>query len=160
MRYVKVILAAFVALFCLMYATQNVMNLQAGHSFVALMAGMEGHEAYPAHFGPPVTSTALIWLMLCTIITLEYVAGILAARGTWEMWKARSDSAEVFNASKTYALLACGVGMIIWFGIFHAFGGAYFQMCQIDAGRGPLIDSASFSIQMGVILLVINLQDS
>ena len=27
-----------------MYATQNMMNLQAGHSFVLLMAGMEGHR--------------------------------------------------------------------------------------------------------------------
>ncbi len=160
MRFIKIFLAIFVALFCLFYATQNVWNLSAGHWFVGHMASMEGHEAYPAHFGPPVTSPAMVWVMFSIIIALEYLAGLLAAKGAWDMWLARGDSAERFNHAKAYALIACGVGMIIWFGIFHALGGAYFQMWQIEAGRGPTIDSAHFSLQMGMIFLVLNSSDS
>ena len=158
-RLIKVAIAAFVSLFCLFYALQNIVNLQAGHGFVGLMTSMADHAAYPNHFGPPITSPVLVWIMFALIVAGELLAGILAARGAFAMWSARSADADAFNASKTPAYAACGVAILVWYGIFHAFGGAYFQMWQTAAGEGPFIHSALFSIQHAALWVVLALKD-
>jgi len=159
-RNIKTAIAAFVALFCLFYAVQNLMNLHAAHGFVGLMASMADHVAYPNHFGPAVTSSALVWIMLFIIIAGELLAGLLAAKGTLDMWRTRGGDVDTFNAAKTYALAGCGVGVLVWFGIFSAVGGAYFQMWQTEAGAGPLREASIFSIQMAALYLVIAARDN
>lgn len=159
-RLIKIGIAVFVALFCLFYAIQNLVNLEAAHSFVALMAGMGDHVAYPNHFGPPVTSSALVWVMLFIIIAGELAAGLLAAKGSLDMWKARNTDADIFQASKTLVFAACGIAIVVWFGIFSAIGGAYFQMWQTAAGTGPLMNASVFSIQFGALWLVLALKDN
>lgn len=159
-RYLKIDLALFVAAFCLFYATQNVVNLQAAYGFVGYMMSMPGHEAYPAHFGPPVTNSILVWIAVSIIIALEYTAGLLAAKGGWDLWKARKASSDEFQAAKKNVIAAAGLGLIIWFGIFHAFGGAYFQMWQIEAGEGPLMNAFWFAASLGIIALYVNMRDS
>ena len=154
-RKVKIILAVFVAAFCLMYALQNLVNLQAAYGFVALMAGMENHLAYPESFGPSVKAPALIWLMLWIIISLEVLAGAAAAKGAFDMWMARDADPAEFKKAKTLAMLGCGVAVIIWFGIFSAIGGAYFQMWQTEAGVGVNHQAFWFSVQMGLIWLIL-----
>lgn len=158
-RLLKIVLAASVAFFCLMYAVQNIANLQAAYGFVALMVGMEGQAAYPVHVGPSVHSPIIIWSMLWIIIALEILAGLLAGKGAFDLWKARKGSADDFNNAKTFAILGCGLGVVIWFGIFSAVGGAYFQMWQTELGAGPLNSASTFSIQMGVIALLIGATD-
>jgi predicted small integral membrane protein len=159
MRSVKILLAVSVALFCVFYAVQNIANLQAGHGFVAYVASMADHAAYPAHFGPPVTIPALTWLMYAIIIALELSAGLFAARGAWKMFKARSASAEEFHAAKQYALLGCGIAILVWFGIFGAFAGAYFQAWQTEAGGNAVREAALYALQHGVVLLVLANKD-
>lgn len=154
-RIIKILLAIFASLFCLMYALQNLVNLQAAYGFVAAMAGMEGHAAYPNHFGPAINSPALIWIMLWIIIGLELLAGLLSAKGAFDMWRARRTKAEQFNTAKKYALAGTGVGVIIWFGIFSAVGGAYFQMWQTEIGNSVLRDAFGFAVMQGLIFLVI-----
>ena len=158
-RLIKIGIAVFVSLFCLIYAAQNLVNLQAAHGFVALMASMANHVAYPNHIGPAITSSALVWIMLFIIIAGELLAGLLAARGALNMWKARRDDAGAFNASKKYALAACGVGVLLWFGIFSAIGGAYFQMWQTAAGEAPLMHASTFAIPFAALWVVLALKD-
>ncbi|MCH7898402.1 MAG: DUF2165 family protein, partial [Proteobacteria bacterium] len=64
-----------------------------------------------------------------------------------------------FNAAKSYAMAGCGVAIIVWFGLFSAIAGAYFQMWQTDAGLNALRDASVFSIQNGLILLILALKD-
>lgn len=160
MRWIKILLAAFVAIFCVFYAVQNIVNLQSGHGFVAYVASMADHVAYPKHFGPAITAPALTWTMYAIIISLELAAGLLAAKGAFDMLRARGSSDEDFQAAKSYALLGCGVAMIVWFGLFSAIAGAYFQIWQTEAGEPPLIHASLFSIQHGVILLVLAQRES
>jgi len=155
---IKILLAAFVALFCIFYALQNIVNLQAAHGFVAYVASMADHAAYPAHFGPPVTAPALTWTMLLIIIALEMGAGLLAAKGAYDMLLARNAPADEFNAAKSYAIAGCGVAIIVWFGLFSSIAGTYFQMWQTEAGLNALREASVFSIQMGVVLLVLALK--
>jgi predicted small integral membrane protein len=159
MRIIKVLLAAFIALFCILYAVQNIVNLQAAHGFVVYVASMADHTAYPSHFGPPVTAPALTWIMLWIIIALEMGAGLLAAKGAYDMLRVRNAPADEFNAAKSYALAGCGVAIIVWFGLFSAIAGTYFQMWQTEAGLNALRDASVFSVQNGIILLVLALKD-
>ena len=159
MRLIKILLAAFVALFCMFYALQNIVNLQAAHGFVAYVASMADHGAYPAHFGPAITSSALTWIMLWIIIALEMGAGLLAAKGAYDLFTARSATADDFNAAKSCAMAGCGVGIIVWFGLFSAIAGTYFQMWQTEAGLNALRDASMFSVQLGVVLLVLAMKD-
>ena len=143
-RLLKCTLALFVALFCIFYALQNVVNLQAAYGFVALIAGMEGHVAYPNHFGPAITSPALIWIMLWIIILLEFSAGMLAAKGALDMWKARGSDAATFNDAKKYGIL----------------GGPYFQMWQTEAGLNAVRDASQFGMLHGIIIIYLSMSDA
>ena len=158
-RYLKIVLAIFVALFCLLYAAQNIVNLDEAYGFVAYVASMTGHEAYPGHVGPPITAAWLIWLMLVIIIALETLAGALAARGAYDLFRARSADAATFDAAKQYAIAGCTVAVIVWFGLFGAVGGAYFQMWQTEAGLNALRDASMFALQNGLALLIISQPD-
>jgi len=158
-RTFKIALAMFIALFCLTYAAQNLMNLQSAHGFVGLMTSMADHVAYPNHIGPPIKSPAVVWVFLFVIIAAELLAGLLGGKGAWDMWKARNSDADTFNSAKTYAMAACGVAILLWFGVFSAVGGAYFQMWQTTAGETPLMHASTFSIQYGVFFLIFALKD-
>ena len=51
------------------------------------------------------------------------------------------------------------IGVLIWFGIFGAFGGALFQMWQVEAGVNALRDAGMFSIQLGVVWMILRRND-
>ena len=159
-RTIKILMAASVALFCLVYALQNIWNLDAARWFVSYTTGMEGHDKYPSHFGPAITSPLIHGIMLWIIIALEITAGLLAAKGAYDLFQARDGSAEEFNAAKTYAIAGCGIGILIWFGLFSAIGGAYFQMWQTEAGGSALANATWFSIQLALVWLLISQEDS
>ncbi len=158
-RIIKIALAASVSLFCLFYALQNVVNLGAATGFVGTMTGMEGHEAYPNTFGFAITSSALIKVMLWIIILLELIAGALAGKGTIDMLRARGGDSQTFNAAKSHALAGAGLAVVLWFGIFGAFGGAFFQMWQVEPGLNALRDASFFALLHGVVWLIIRSDD-
>lgn len=159
-RSLKVLLLLFVAVFCLVYAAQNLVNLDAAHGFVAGMASMEGHMAYPASIGPAATSPVVTWAMLALIITLEVFAGACAAKGAFDLWRARKAPAEAFQLAKQWGVAGCALGIVVWFGIFSAIGGAYFQMWQTAGGAAVLENASWFSIQLGIIALIVLAPDA
>jgi predicted small integral membrane protein len=158
-RILKVVLALCVALMCSFYALQNVVNLQAAYNFVALMASMEGHVAYPDTFGSSITSPALIWLILWIIILSEFTAGICCAKGAFDMWRARKMDGAAYNSSKKFAILGAGLGVVIWFGYFHAIGGAFFQMWQTQVGAQPLQGAFQYAVMCGMVMIYLSMQD-
>ena len=158
-RYIKIAMIASVSVFCLAYALQNVVNLEAAHLFVSYTTSMESHEKYASHFGPAVTSSAFHWIMLWVIIALEIAAGLLAAKGVIDMFMARKASAEVFNGAKTYAIAGCGVGILVWFGLFSAIAGPYFQIWQTEAGNNALQGSFWYSTQLALVWLLVSQKD-
>lgn len=158
-RAIKILLAAFASLFCLFYATQNMANLVSAEWFVGAMTAMEGHESYPNTFGFAVTSPVMVKIMLWIIILLELAAGILAGKGTIDLYRNRNGSSDEFNGAKAYALAGTGLAVVVWFGIFGAFGGAFFQMWQVEAGLSALRDASFFALQHGVVWLIIRADD-
>lgn len=159
-RYLKIVLVGFVALLCLMYSGQNLANLDSAYTFVSSAVGMQEHVAYPSAFGPAIHSPALVWASLAAIILGEFIAGLLTAKGTWDLWVARSAQAAAFNSAKGYAVLGCGIALVVWFGLFTVVGGAYFQMWQTSLGGASLAGAFQFVGQTGIVLLFVNMADS
>ena len=159
MRILKTLFALSIALLCLFYATQNVVNLEACYAAFAYVFSHADHVVYAKSFFPAISSPALIWMTLAVVVGLEFLAGILAARGFWAMWAARNAGAAAFNAEKHYALLGCGVGVLVWFGLFAVFGGALFQMWQTEIGAGSMDDAFQFFVSCALVLLLLSRED-
>lgn len=157
-RILKTVLVGWISLLCLFYAGQNVANLNEAHGAIAYVIGMEGHEVYPSSFVPAVTHPALTWFATILIITLEFLAGGLAAKGTWDLWRARR-SAETFNRSKTWAILGMGTALFVWLGLFSVIGGAAFQMWQTEVGAGSQQGAFQFLSMSAFVLLFVNMKD-
>lgn len=158
-RLLKIVLVALIALLCLMYAAQNLVNLDAAFGAVGYVLGMSGHSVYPASFGPAVTHPTLVGAAVGTIIAFEIAAGLLAAWGCLDLWRARRAAAVVFDAAKTRALLGCGLGLVVWLGLFSVGGGAYFQMWQTQIGTGSLNNAFQYIGMCGVVLIFVNMPE-
>ena len=159
MRYFKIDFVILISLLCLFYAGQNVANLDACYQAFAYIMGNADHQAYPDSFFPAITSPALLWLTLILVVGLEFIAGLLAAKGAWDMWGARKSPATSFNAAKKYALLGCSTGIIVWLGLFSVFGGALFQMWKTKIGAGSLANAFQFFMACGLVFILVNLAD-
>ena len=108
---------------------------------------------------PAIHNPAATWLVLVLVVTLEFAAGLLALKGAWDLWRVRKASAEDFNGAKTYALIGCGVGIVVWLGLFAVFGGALLQMWQTDIGAGSMDGAFQFFVACALIFLIVTGRD-
>lgn len=155
-RHLKIVFVLSIALLCLFYAAQNVVNLDACYQAFAYVMGAVDHQVYPDSILPAIHNPAATWLVLVLVVTLEFAAGLLALKGAWDLWRVRKASAEDFNGAKTYALIGCGVGIVVWLGFFAAFGGALLQMWQTDIGAGSMDDAFQFFVACALIFIIVN----
>jgi len=156
-RILKILLSIAFALFCIVYAAQNVANIEQAYGAVGYVLGNVDHVVYPASIGPSITSPVLLRVATWIIIAGEFLAGLLALKGAWDLWAARSGDAAAFQAAKRFVNLGFGVGLLVWFGLFQALGGALFQQWQTEIGGGSLEDAGIFLAAIGALLLFLNL---
>jgi predicted small integral membrane protein len=159
-RQIKIILVAVIALLCLVYAGQNVANLEAAYQSFAYVLGNVDHTVYASSFIPSITNPALIWIALVIVVGSEFLAGLLAASGAITMWSARNASAEEFNQAKKFALLGSALGVVIWLGFFGVGGGAAFQMWQTAIGAASLEGAFQFSTSCAIVFIIVSLPDA
>ena len=158
-RYLKIVLVAFVGLMALLYGLQNIVNIQAAFQVVATVLSMSDHAYYSSSIGPSIESPGLVWLALALIIGAELAAGMLATKGAWDLWSSRAAQAPVYNQAKKFALLGCGLGAIVWFGFFGVLGGAYFQMWQTELGTMSMDGAFQYFVSCILILIFVNMPD-
>jgi predicted small integral membrane protein len=159
-RMSKIVLVVFVGLQGLFYGLNNIVNFKQAVSFVTGVLPMEGHAAYPNAFGPAITWSPLIVATLCVIIMGELLIAGLSFKGAYDMVRARNGPSGMFNTAKTYAVLGCAMALIVWFGLFLAVGGAYFQMWQTDLGAAAMTGAFQYSVTSGLVLLFVNTPDT
>jgi len=159
MRFMKIVFVSLISMLCLFYGTQNVFNLDACYQAFAYILGAVDHQIYQDPVIPAIDSPAIIWLALVAVVGLEFIAGLCAAKGAWDLWSVRKAPAEDFNGAKTFALIGCGLGIVIWLGLFEVFGGALFIMWQTEVGRGSLENSYQFFGACALILMIVNSAD-
>lgn len=148
----KIAFAICVGLMALLYAVNNILNLEQAYGYVAYTFGQSGHEAYPSGVVPPITLPALHWLGLIVIIATELTAGVLALWGSLAMFRARQDLT-AFAHAKGKALIGAGLGVTVWFGYFHVIASAGMQLWQTEAA--PPVLGGAFQYAVFCFLTVI-----
>lgn len=158
-RYLKIILVIFVGLQGWFYVAGNIANWDSALGAVGYVLGMEGNAVYPNQLFPSVTSPALVTVALLLIVAGEFLVGALSLKGAWDLWAARKAAGGGFNTSKTYAILGCGMAMLVWFGGFIVIGGALFQMWQTQVGAGSFNGAFVYTLTSGLTLLFLTRPD-
>jgi len=158
LRWLKILLVLCVAFQGLFYAFQNVANHEAAVGFMAAVLTMADQAAYPDTFAFRIENPLLIRLALWTVIAGELLVGALGLKGAWDMVRARAGG-EPFEAAKRYAILACGVALLVWFGLFLVVGGAFFQMWQTELGSASMAGAFQFSAMSGIVMLFVAMPD-
>ena len=159
-RNTKILLSLCVAAMCLIYAGQNLANIQQAFGAVAYVIGNVDHQVYPNSIGPTITSPALVWVAVTVIIALEILAGLVTLKGSWDLFQARSADAATFDRAKRVTLLGIGLAMLVWFGLFHVIGGAVFQQWQTELGHNSMTDAFWFiAMPMLVALYITQVPD-
>ncbi|HKL50073.1 MAG TPA: DUF2165 family protein [Wenzhouxiangellaceae bacterium] len=148
-------LVAFLALMHLAYAIQNVLNpTQAGEA-IADVLGQAEAPVYPRSMMPPIRSRVSIWTALILIIALQFAAGAALALGAVQMFIAGGGSPADFAAATEWALIGCGIALLLWFGLFLTIGAALFQMWQTPLGQGAMGDAYRNGTFAGVVMLIL-----
>lgn len=158
-RILKSLLVFFIGLHALLYALQNIANPnEAAGALQYVMSGAE-HQAYPdTMFFYSSLSTAA-WAGLILVLAGEFAVAFFGIKGGWDLFAARNGSAEQFHAAKSAGLWATGLALLLWFGLFMAFGGAFFQMWQTEIGSGSLADAFHFATISTLTMLFVYLTD-
>ncbi len=155
LRYVKIALIGVVSLQALLFAADNIVNIDACFGAVAYALSMADHAAYPASIGPSIESSVLIWVAVVVIVGMEITTGVVAGIGAWQLLGARSAPAAQFDAAKSTGILGCGLAMLVWFGLFLCIAGAYFQMWQTTAGALSLEGAMQYAGSSALIALFV-----
>jgi len=159
LRILKTVFVVLIALLCLVYAAQNIANLEACRAAFAYVMSNADHKIYPVSFGPAITNPALIWLALVFVVGGELSAGLLSAKGALDMWSARKAPAGDFRNAKKYALIGSGLGIVVWLGFFSVIGGAFFQMWQTTAGQASMSDAFRFLLACGLVFIIVSMPE-
>lgn len=155
-RYLKILFVVLTSLLAIIYAAQNVANLEAAHqSFIYVMSGAD-HPAYPKTFGFETADPMLAWIATAIDIAAEFLAGLLLAIGALAMWSRRRASAAEFRESTKWAAIGAGVGVFVWLGLFAVGGGAFFQMWQNAIGTNSMNGAFQFFVTCALTLIFLN----
>jgi predicted small integral membrane protein len=151
-RNLKAIFTALLGLMALFYVLQNLVNIGPAYASFDYVLGQADHEAYPGNLlpalGPPVSRVAA-WIVFLG----EFAAAGLCLYGAYRMWALRKADAAVFAASKRFAKMGAAAAAIVWFGFFHVFGGAAYQMWQTELGAGSFEGAAIYATFALLILI-------
>lgn len=156
----KIVFTAIFGLLVFAYAFQNVANITGG-MFVsfAYVLSQADHLAYPESVVPAITHPVLIWAVLLLVLVSEFVCGVLAAIGAWNMWQHRAGTSAEFRAAKTHAINAFGLGVVIWLLIFGTIGAAVFQMWQTDVGASSFNGAFQLTVYSLLLFGLVSLED-
>ena len=155
LRVLKILLVLFIGLHALIYALQNLANLEQAHAALGYVLSNEGHEVYPSSMFFAVTNPLLHWAALWLVIVGEFAIGYFGIKGAWDMLAARKDSAEQFHAAKSNGIVAAALALLVWFGFFMTFGAAFFQMWQTELGGGSMEGAFMYSMASAVTMMFV-----
>ena len=154
-RFLKTLLVLFIGLHALIYALQNLANLEQAHAALGYVLSNEGHRVYPSSLFFAVTSPILHWCALWLVILGEFAVGYFGIRGAWDMFAARNDTSEQFHVAKSNGVVAAALALLVWFGFFMTFGAAFFQMWQTELGAGSMEGAFMYSMASAITMMFV-----
>ena len=85
--------------------------------------------------------------------------GFFGVKGGWDLFAARTAPADEFHSAKRSGIVAAGIALLVWFGLFMTFGGAFFQMFQTQPGNGSLQGAFIYAAASAITMLFVCLTD-
>jgi predicted small integral membrane protein len=159
LRLIKSLLVLFIGLHALFYALQNFANLAAAHgAMVYVMSGAD-HEVYPATMFFKVADSTFAWIALTLVLAGELGVAFFGLKGGWDLFQSRNASAEDFHTAKRAGVIAAGLALVVWFGLFMTVGAAFFQMWQTQAGTASMEGAFMYAMASAVTMIFVSLTD-
>ncbi|MEZ5894991.1 MAG: DUF2165 family protein [Parvularculaceae bacterium] len=158
-RYLKIIMVALVGLQGLFYFLSNAVNWPAAKASVGAVLGQTDSPYYTNTIAPSITDPALVAIALAAIMTGELLVGLASLKGAADMFGKKDATAAEFNAAKTWAIMGCGLAIIVWFGIFQVFGAGLFQMWQGQVGIASFEGAFMYHAASALVLIFVNQKD-
>lgn len=158
-RILKSVLVLFIGLHALIYALQNIANINEAHGALVYVLSGAGHEVYPHTLFFYSDSATVAWIALALVLAGEFAVAFFGVKGGWDLFAARNAAAEQFRAAKSAGLWAAGLALLTWFGLFMTIGSAFFQMWQTEVGDGSLRGAFYFAAASAITMLFVYLTD-
>lgn len=155
LRILKTLLVLAIGVHGLIYALQNLVNLDVAHAALGYVLSNEGHEVYPDSMFFAVTNPMLHWCALWLVILGEFAIGYFGIKGAWDMFAARKDTADRFHDAKLNGVVAASLALVVWFGLFMTIGAAFFQMWQTELGAGSMEGSFMYAMASAITMMFV-----
>lgn len=157
-RLSKILMVAAMAFYVSLVSLGNITDYGSNFEFVhhVLMIDTifpESTIRYRAITSPYIHHAAYI-----TIICVETLTAILCWIGALELWRARRESADLFNKAKSPAIAGLVTGFLLWQTGFMTIGGEWFGMWMSEKWNG--IESAfRVFITFLIVLTYLSIRD-
>lgn len=151
-RNLKVIFTGLLGLMSLFYVLQNLVNLDQAYASLDYVLSQADHEAYPNNVLPPL-APPLTHVAAWVVFLGEFAAAGLCLYGAVAMWMQRKADPARFAGALRWAKLGAAAAAIVWFGLFHVFGAAGYQMWQTAMGAGSFQGSFYYAAFAFLILI-------
>ena len=155
LKILKILLVLAIGVHGLIYALQNLANLNEAHAAIGYVLSNTGHEVYPDTMFFAVTNPILHWCALWLVIVGEFAIGYFGIKGAWDMFAVRGGTAEQFHAAKSNGVVAAALALLVWFGFFMTFGAAFFQMWQTELGEGSMEGAFMYAMASAITMMFV-----
>ena len=158
-RLSKTLCVAAIALYSLLVGLGNAADYWS--NFPAVEQVLEMKNIFPGSTIAyrAVNTPALHHAGYVTLLSLEFITGVLCAWGALNMFRLRKSEASVFNHSKQFAVAGLTLGFLTWQVIFMSIGGEWFGMWMFAPFNGILAKAFQIFITILTILIYVSHRD-
>ncbi|MCL9683961.1 DUF2165 family protein [Legionella maioricensis] len=158
-RFSKILCVAAISLFCVLTAFGNISDYYGNFPLVERALTMR--DAFPNSTITyrAITNPVLHHLAYLIIITMETLTALLCIVGTWKLFRARNQSAVLFNKSKNWAIAGLTLGFLTWQVLFMSIGGEWFGIWMSQILNGAIATAFHIFITVLAVLIYVGIKD-
>jgi predicted small integral membrane protein len=159
LRVAKVSLVFGVALFYTLFVLNNLSDYNSNYQFVRHVLMMD--STFPGNRGMwrALNSSTMHTLFYLSIIEWETATMLLCWWGGLRLARSLRGAASDFDRSKSVAIGALALGMLMWLVAFLSIGGEWFLMWQSKTWNGQEAAFRMFTV-LGLVLLLVAHRDA
>jgi len=151
-RIVKIVMLGSLALFAGLVTFDNLTDYQTNYAFVRHVLSMDATPPGNALMYRSISSPSLWEAAYALIIAGEGATALGFAGAAALLLRRLRSQATSFNRAKGLAVVAAGLGFLVWFFGFMVIGGEWFQMWQSSQWNGQ---EAAFRFYLTILAVLI-----
>jgi predicted small integral membrane protein len=152
-RLSKIFCITAISFYCLLAAFGNATDYFTNFSNVERALMMKDVFPNSTIIYRAITNPIMHHVAYIIIISLESLTALLCALGAWKLFRARHESASMFNLTKYWAVAGLTLGFLTWYVLFMCVGGEWYGMWMSPVLNGAL--TAAFHIFISILAVLI-----